>query len=526
MDIPNYDPNDIRMEGETECPNSPNGQHDLAMVVGSERQPTCAKAGKEADLKCQYCDYIVYGGETQKSPTHTGSAEKVAAVPATCTTGGTTSGTRCSECKVILSGCTATGIDASNHNIVDGKCTRCGNTFGGDNGVANGTPSDQAEGDTTPASEPETTGAAEAEDTNISVAESVESIPVEDGKTEAAETDAGTLSTEPIGEEDGHGLFGCNPFTCGCWIYLLLALVIGVVLGYILGSQGKKKKRRKSRTRPTSHPVTEVDYAIPAPVADPIPVATMQSNATGITAAVHHHVGARKDQQDSYGVSDLNAYATNGILAIVADGMGGLANGKAVSSNLVHGMLNYFRQTSGQENVPDMMLDMLTQSNDQINRMLQGADRSGSTLVSAIVRGGYLHFLTVGDSRIYLYRHGVLLQLNREHIYQEELALKAVNHIVPIAQVTGDRQAHALTSYLGIGRLTHLDRNYEGIKLEPGDKLLLASDGVFGTLSQEEMEEALRNGIGDATDIIGEKIRKANMQYQDNNTALVLEYHG
>lgn len=380
--------------------------------------------------------------------------------------------------------------------------------------------------ETTPAGETETTGAAETEGTNITVEETQKSEPVEGSETEAVETVAGTLATEPIGEEDGHGLFGCNPFTCGCWIYLLLALVIGVVLGFVLGSQGKKKKRKKSRTRPTSHPVTEVDYAIPAPVADPIPVATMQSNATGITAAVHHHVGARKDQQDSYGVSDLNAYATNGILAIVADGMGGLANGKAVSSNLVHGMLNYFRQTSGQENVPDMMLDMLTQSNDQINRMLQGADRSGSTLVSAIVRDGYLHFLTVGDSRIYLYRHGVLLQLNREHIYQEELALKAVNHIVPLAQVTGDRQAHALTSYLGIGRLTHLDRNYEGIKLEPGDKLLLASDGVFGTLSQEEMEEALRNGIGDATDLIGEKIRKANMQYQDNNTALVLEYHG
>lgn len=520
MDIPNYDPNDIRMEGDT-CPP---GACTYSPIEGGKKA-TCTEGGSTL-YKCDNCS------NTKEDPTdplgHLNDI-KLAEKKATCTATGLSEGVRCSRCGVDTT--PQKVINALGHNWdANGNCTRSGcnatmNT-GDDAGVANGTPSDQAEGDTTPASEPETTGAAETDGTNIQVEENKESQPVEDGEIEAAETVAGTLATEPIGEEDGHGLFGCNPFTCGCWIYLLLALVIGVVLGYILGSQGKKKKRRKSRTRPTSHPVTEVDYAIPAPVADPIPVATMQSNATGITAAVHHHVGARKDQQDSYGVSDLNAYATNGILAIVADGMGGLANGKAVSSNLVHGMLNYFRQTSGQENVPDMMLDMLTQSNDQINRMLQGADRSGSTLVSAIVRGGYLHFLTVGDSRIYLYRHGVLLQLNREHIYQEELALKAVNHIVPLAQVTGDRQAHALTSYLGIGRLTHLDRNYEGIKLEPGDKLLLASDGVFGTLSQEEMEEALRNGIGDATDIIGEKIRKANMQYQDNNTALVLEYHG
>jgi protein phosphatase len=158
--------------------------------------------------------------------------------------------------------------------------------------------------------------------------------------------------------------------------------------------------------------------------------------------------------------------------------------------------------------------------------MLQGADRSGSTLVSAIIREGRLHFLTVGDSRIYLYRKGVLLQLNREHIYQEELALKAVNHIVPLQQVTGDRQAHALTSYLGIGRLTHIDRNYDSIKLEPGDRLLLASDGVFGTLSEVDMENALRGTISQAAESMGQMILKANMPYQDNNTALVVEYRG
>ena len=516
MDIPNYDPNEIRMsETETQCPHSDTkmgepGNNADCTHDGYEAQIVCSKCGAEIKPRTKVQDKL-------------GHQEKIeGAVSPTCTTDGQTGRKVCTRpgCNQVLSENQV--IPKLGHNMVNGKCTRC--PYESTGGIVDGSAQDAPEeGATnietasteTGATEAVSTEATQGTDTGLDRQDEtgVESLPTE-------EAVATTLATDPGDEVDSHGLFGCNPFTCGCWIYLLLALVIGVVLGFILGSAGKKKKKAKRRQR--DRMFTEVDYAIPAPVADP----TMQSNAMGVTAAVHHHVGARKDQQDSYGVSDLNAYATNGILAIVADGMGGLANGKAVSSNLVHGMLNYFRQTSGQESVPDMMLDMLTQSNDQINRMLQGADRSGSILVSAIIRGGYLHFLTVGDSRIYLYRHGILLQLNREHIYQEELAVKAVNHIVPLAQVTGDRQAHALTSYLGIGRLTHLDRNYEGIKLEPGDKLLLASDGVFGTLSQEEMEEALRNGIGDATDIIGEKIRKANMQYQDNNTALVLEYHG
>lgn len=498
MSIPNYDPNDIRLEEVGSTCSVCGGP--LKMVTGKD--PTCTEVGYDFYYVCPEGHKNNYNEKPAL-----GHAEKTEGyVAATCTENGKTARTVCTRCKAVLK--ESQTIQALGHSWdANGNCTRCSAT------KQTGSTTIGKPGEAPPDA---TTTPSEGPGIDVTGETITESIPV-------TETTATVAATNPTGNE-GEGFSLCNPFVCGCWIYLLLALIIGLVVGYVLGTNQKKKKAKKRRPRP----YTEVDYAVaPAPAPSAVPMAvTQQSGAAGITAAVHHHVGARKDQQDSYGVSDLNAYATNGVLAIVADGMGGLANGKAVSSNLVHGMLNYFRQTTGQESVPNMMLDMLTQSNDQINRMLQGADRSGSTLVAAVIRGGQMHFLTVGDSRIYLYRHGRLLQLNREHIYQEELALKAVNHIIPLAQVTGDRQAHALTSYLGIGRLTHLDRNYEGITLEPGDRILLATDGVFGTLSQAEMEEALRSTIGEATDIMGEKIRAANMQYQDNNTALVLEFHG
>lgn len=497
MQIPSYNPDEISMSSDAEeiCTCG------KAMTYVGYKAPTCGEPGHDFYYKCE-CGQRRFYNEIPATGEHKMS-EATCLTPKTCSVCGTTEG----------------GTVA--HSYVDGKCKWCSaaeqKAQPQDPIIAEGNPGNASEGadeaaetgaaETEAAASAETTGAA----ANLDISEA----------TEVAEVETVETIGETREEEDFHL---CNPFTCGCWIYILLALIVGLVVGLILGSHQKKKKRSKRRPRP----YTEVDYnAAPMPVAEPtmVPVAA-QNAACGVTAAVHQHIGARKDQQDSYGVSDLNAYASNGVLAVVADGMGGLANGAAVSSTLVHSLLNYFRQTNGRENVADMMLDMLTQSNDQINRMLQGAERSGSTLVSAVIRDGHLYFLTVGDSRIYLYRKGLLLQLNREHIYQEELALKAVNHIIPLAQVTGDRQAHALTSYLGIGRLTHIDRNYEGIKLEPGDRLLLASDGVFGTLSQADMEAALRSGIGEATDILGEKIRQAAMPYQDNNTALVLEYHG
>lgn len=504
-----YEGNGIRLGQNGDACTHP----DAAWDYVADKQPTCTEEGYHDSVKCKECGTWIIKHPIVALGHSFGEA--------TCQKAAT-----CSRCNAVQ------GSKLTCQDNGTGVCRWCGRNLvtitedkpGGEDteGAAITAPAESTEA---PALDTEPTAStAAAEVTNP---ESIADVTVEEilGGNDKETTEA---TEKPAPVEPG---YFHNPFGYGCWTYILLALVVGIVTGWFLNGFLTKKKKSKRRPRPytevdfgatpptTAQPAAAPAASVAAPVAAPVA-------ATGVSAAVHQHIGARKDQQDSYGVSDLNAYATNGVLAVVADGMGGLANGAAVSSTLVHSLLTYFRQTTGRENTADMMLDMVTQANDQINRMLQGADRSGSTLVSVIIREGRLHFLTVGDSRLYLYRKGILLQLNREHIYQEELALKAVNHIVPLQQVTGDRQAHALTSYLGIGRLTHIDRNYDSIKLEPGDRLLLASDGVFGTLSEQDMENALRSNISQAAEIMGQMILKVNAPYQDNNTALVLEYRG
>jgi len=251
-----------------------------------------------------------------------------------------------------------------------------------------------------------------------------------------------------------------------------------------------------------------------------------RSKTAGVQYAVHQDIGRRQDQQDSYGISDLSGYEENGVLALVADGMGGLQNGKAVSSALVYSFLNYFRMHADKEAPQMLLLEMAAQANEYINQMLQGCEPGGSTLISAIVRNGELFFLTVGDSRIYLYRQGLLLQLNREHTVREMLAVSAANHEVPIDWGMLDPQRDALTSYFGGGRLLHIDRNPEGIRLKKGDRVLLLSDGVFRTLACGELESALQCSVEEAVMKIGQKIRQEDDPYQDNSTALILEYLG
>ena len=342
--------------------------------------------------------------------------------------------------------------------------------------------------------------------------------------TPTEETVTTTETQAPGGEQAAGFLSGGGLLYAA--LALILALIVCVVL-LIIRKNNAEKKRRQRRKAKKAQQGSRDDLITTRGVDPTLANAPMAAAVQQpIVAAVHQHIGAREDQQDSYGASDLTAYPTTGVLAVVADGMGGLTTGAAVSSAQVRTFLEGFRRMAGQTQPQDMLLEMAIQANNYINQMLRGAERSGSTLVSAVVQDGYLHFLTVGDSRIYLYRAGTLLQLNREHIYQEELAVKAVNRLISIPQVSGDRQAHSLTSYFGIGNIPSIDRNYEGIKLVPGDRILLATDGVFGTLSQEEMEQALRGTVGEATQALGDRILEIDKPYQDNNTALILEYRG
>ena len=307
-------------------------------------------------------------------------------------------------------------------------------------------------------------------------------------------------------------------------LLVLVVLIVDTILRYKRKKARAERKRAKRRQKEAAEKTPSVN---PAPAGEVTVIGNIADVPKApVSAAYFQDIGARDDQQDSYGMTDISQYSQYGVMAVVADGMGGLANGKAVSSALVRTFVEGFGVVAAYPKCSDALLDLAIRANEQINRMLQGQERSGSTLVTALVKNGLLYFITVGDSRLYLYRGGALLQLNREHIYQEELAVKAVNRQVSIQQVSGDRQSQSLTSYFGIGKIPCVDRNHEGIKLLPGDRLLLSSDGVFGTLSVEQMEQALSLPLQEAAQTMGKMVRDAEKPYQDNNTGLILEYQG
>jgi serine/threonine protein phosphatase PrpC len=236
-----------------------------------------------------------------------------------------------------------------------------------------------------------------------------------------------------------------------------------------------------------------------------------------------HQIGDRESQQDCLAVSPEALYESKGILAVVADGMGGLADGDKVSQTVAGTMMNSFMMN--REASPELILALTAEANQAVNRFL-GANqgRSGSTLVAGIVKDGLFNYVSVGDSRICLYRQGLLSQLNREHIYRNELRTQAVNGFGTLWDASTHPKAAGLTSYLGMGELKYVDIPAEPLRVCADDKIILMSDGVYNAMTLPELEAALALPAQQAADTIAATIHSKAFRHQDNYTAVILQF--
>lgn len=241
-----------------------------------------------------------------------------------------------------------------------------------------------------------------------------------------------------------------------------------------------------------------------------------------------HHIGARESQQDAFIISDIGNQALcrkKGVFAVVADGMGGLSNGALVSTTATKSLLGSFNSSNFHGDPATELLSMLGRANDEVNAVLghAGPGKSGSTVVAALLQDRRLYWFSVGDSRISLVRGGAIFQLNREHTYGSELDEKAAMGELSFEAAKSDPQRSAVTSYLGMGRLEKIDRNIRPLQLLKGDRLLLMTDGVFGTLTDEEILSAMVFAPHESAQRLGQLILHKNKPKQDNFTAIVLE---
>lgn len=249
-------------------------------------------------------------------------------------------------------------------------------------------------------------------------------------------------------------------------------------------------------------------------------------NGCGVLLGKVHGIGRRSMQQDSFGVSEPkeDVVRDKGILAVVADGMGGLSAGEKASMVTVISCLNYFETHGSEENAAEVLVSMAKNANTEVQEVLEESRGfSGSTLIAALVKEKELFWVSVGDSHIYLYRDEELIQLNKDHNYAATLQEKVEAGEMTQEEALADPQRNALTSYIGIDVLEKIDYATEPCELLEDDRILLVSDGVYNTLTTDEIVDSMQYPIGKSMMHLGMQIEGKRKKNQDNYTAILIE---
>lgn len=218
------------------------------------------------------------------------------------------------------------------------------------------------------------------------------------------------------------------------------------------------------------------------------------------------------------------------VFMVLGDGMGGHPGGDKAAEILVNTCHALFQRSAKPTAAPDQLLErMFQQAHDSVvsyGLAQQPPIEPRTTAVMALIQGEWAYWAHSGDSRLYLLRAGEVLLRTQDHSYVEELYQRG--------EISADeRDGHPYRHYVtrAVGGLEGSPRPALGIptRLEPGDLILLCSDGLWAQLPEATMARALADGSQPLETVIGDLVHRAMMQghpFSDNVTAIALRWLG
>ncbi|MCL2109766.1 MAG: serine/threonine-protein phosphatase [Oscillospiraceae bacterium] len=242
------------------------------------------------------------------------------------------------------------------------------------------------------------------------------------------------------------------------------------------------------------------------------------------------HPGAREYQEDSFGYSgivDSEVISERGFAAVLADGMGGLDNGRDISRYVVSSFITMFEQLDYTSDFPPQLEDIAVKINDEVckNFSTGGKSGAGSTLAAVFVYKAKLFWVCIGDSRLYLLRGNALLAANEDHDYFNQLLTENLSGEMTMDEIHAEVQKDNLTSYIGNPELPHIDSNKRGFSICKGDSLVLCSDGIYNGISAAEIVGLLSEYEPQkASEKTAEAVLNQNLEGQDNLTVMVIKF--
>ena len=247
--------------------------------------------------------------------------------------------------------------------------------------------------------------------------------------------------------------------------------------------------------------------------------------------AGRQYIGQREQQEDYYVFSDISerkAARMSKLLVGLGDGLGAHVGGNVASYFMVKEFVKAFKRST--LTTPWRLRVSLESANEGLSVLSSrfGVEKlpMGSTFIGLAITPTFMHWISVGDSILYVFRGGKLTRLNADHSLVPVLQERVKRGDLTAAEAAVHPDRHVLQSACMGLPLTMVDARMEPYPLEKGDVIITASDGLL-TLPHHHMEEMLNFGrnttAGKVADALLFAIRCADEPRQDNATVTVVK---
>lgn len=203
----------------------------------------------------------------------------------------------------------------------------------------------------------------------------------------------------------------------------------------------------------------------------------------------------------------------------VCDGMGGEDYGELASFCTVRTMKELWRGKITFEQFLNA-----TVTNIRVELQETSSEDSGTTATILLLKNEYAQLFHIGDSRMYLFRKNLLLQVSKDHTHTQLM----IDHgILDAGEARIHKGRHTLTRYIGLDMELSADDFYrpEPLKLSRGDIFLLCSDGLTDMLTDDVIETCIRDCQKKNAKILAKTLVKLALEAggKDNITCLIVK---
>jgi protein phosphatase len=185
------------------------------------------------------------------------------------------------------------------------------------------------------------------------------------------------------------------------------------------------------------------------------------------------------------------------VVFIVADGMGGQQAGEQASKMAVDIIPKAIKKRLDSENedakkVQAVIRDAVAEANQEIlgcSGAVAEFSNMGTTVVLALFRDNRVYVAGIGDSRAYRLREGRIEQMTKDHSLADALGEAGT---ITMEEVAHHKFKNVLYLYLGSKEARSGPEDVKVLDVQPGDRFLLASDGLTGSVRDEELMQVLK----------------------------------